>query len=347
MNSAQPSAQADPSLRLDILAPDLGRGGWGPIQRMVQLAASTVPARVVEAGSRPVTRLSKLRLLRGRPRPRPQQRGSERHLLVIAPLPGSLDALLTLPNLREYSTISGWVIDSFWHERIPRIVRARGWYDRLYVMDEDDVAAWSGASGVPVSALPWATDTRAARETMAAKSTDLLRVGRQPAAWDDDARTAEAAREHGLTFQGRPGFGSTEEESQRLLHAELASARAVLAFTNLSSPADYTHPTRDYLTGRWADALGHGCVMVGQVPGSASARQLVPAWAQLTVPANSLARGMGAIAEAAPSWDDALHDRIRAHAREHLDWRHRFAVIARDLGLEAPVIAGAPPQHEG
>ncbi|WP_246956552.1 glycosyltransferase family 1 protein [Brachybacterium sp. Marseille-Q7125] len=315
---------------VDILAPDIARGGWGPIQAMVHLAVRYFDARLLSPADHPVTRRTKLRLLR----PRPRSGGSGgRALLVIAPLPGSLDSVLNLPaqQLAEYSSISAWVIDSFWHERIPRIARAKGWLDRLYVMDADDAEPWRAATKLPVSVLPWGTDTQRAGLGSGPVTVDLLRVGRQSEPWDDDATTALMAREAAVCFHGRPGFGADEAQSQHLLHQALDRSRAVLAFTNLRSPANYTHPTRDYLTGRWTDALAHGCVMVGEVPGSSSARELVPKWAQLTVPADDPRTGLEMVAQARLGWDEALRERIRAHAREKLDWRLRFARIAEDL----------------
>lgn len=224
---------------VDILAPDIARGGWGPIQAMVHLAVRYFDARLLSPADHPVTRRTKLRLLR----PRPRSGGSGgRALLVIAPLPGSLDSVLNLPaqQLAEYSSISAWVIDSFWHERIPRIARAKGWLDRLYVMDADDAEPWRAATKLPVSVLPWGTDTQRAGLGSGPVTVDLLRVGRQSEPWDDDTVTAERA---GVRFGGRPGFGADEAQSQQMLHEALDGSRAVLAFTNLRSPPG-THTPR-------------------------------------------------------------------------------------------------------
>lgn len=333
-------AQRSPT-SLDVLLVGGAQAGWGPIASMARSASTALGGTLIESEpSSNLGRARKLRLLA------PRRRSGGRRLLMIAPLPGSLDALVNDPSLRgRYDQVFAWVIDSFWHERIPRIARS-GWIDRFYVMDPDDVEAWSAATCRPVAALPWGADVLGASDPDE-RDLDLLRVGRQPEAWDDDRATAELAASHGLAFAGRPPFGDDEAQSQRLLHEQLHRSHAVLAFSNRLSPAPYTHPTREYLTGRWTDALAHGCVMVGGVPRCTAADDLVPGFARLDVPADDPRAAMAMIAEARADWTPELAQRIRAHARAELDWHHRFAVVAADLGITAPALETALASLQG
>lgn len=321
----------DPHIELDIVVIGEMDGGWAPVGALAELAGRSLGAQLDVLAGRGSRRGDRVRALV------PPGRRSGRHLLLIAPLPGSLGAITRLDRgwVRSHTSITAWVVDSFWHERIPRVVRRGGWFDRLYVMDEDDVPAWSAATPAPVRALPWGADTLAVPAVPELDNT-LLRVGRQPDAWDDDQITARRARAAGLAFRGRPGFGASTAEARAMLHRELARTRGVLAFGNAASPAGYTHPHREYLTGRWTEALAHGCVMVGRVPHAHSARELVPDFAHLEVSPTDPEGALHRIAEQTPRWDRALRERIRAHARARLDWRHRLAVIAADLDLTAP-----------
>ena len=44
----------------------------------------------------------------------------------------------------------------------------------------------------------------------------------------------------------------------------LAQAKFTLSFSNLVSPDVQTHPKREYITGRWTDALSAGATVVGR-----------------------------------------------------------------------------------
>ena len=257
-------------------------------------------------------------------------------MLVIAPHPGALYTAVThqRPGIRR---LHAWVIDSFWWEWIPRAARS-DWYDRLYVTDRQDVDTWASASPAEVSVLPWGADALAAIESVETKDIDLLRVGRQPAAWDDDATVAEVAALHGLAFHGRPAFGASASEASRALHSAYRRSRAVLAFHNLASPAPYVHGSRTYLTGRWVDALAHGALVVGRAPTSATAREIVPEWATVEIDPHSLEPGMRAIAGALADWSPRTAKRIQEHAARELDWRWRLRTIAADLDRATPVL---------
>ena len=104
---------------------------------------------------------------------------------------------------------------------------------------------------------------------------DLQRLGRQPATWEDDEKTADDARKLGLRFEGRPSFSGNLIEGQHTLDRAMGRAKFVLAFSNLHSPAEYTHPTREYLTGRWTQALAGGATVAGIAPRCRATRELL------------------------------------------------------------------------
>ena len=70
----------------------------------------------------------------------PRIRGKGRTAIVIASDPGQLYAIAQ-PRLvaRRYAEIYGWVIDSFWDDRIPAIA-TNGTYNTVFVADRDERA---------------------------------------------------------------------------------------------------------------------------------------------------------------------------------------------------------------
>ncbi|WP_214467929.1 glycosyltransferase family 1 protein [Microbacterium flavescens] len=326
-------SEAPADTLIDVLYTDLGRG-WVPITRLASLTARVLGARLVTFRSRRYER--QLALFAARQR-LPPRRGGERIALVIAARPEHLTAVLRLgPLTSRYASVVGWVIDSFWHERIPYVSRT-GRFDRIYVTDEDDVGDWrSACATTPIHVLPWGADT--AQAVPVRKTVDIQRLGRMPPAWDDDAEGSGWARAQHLDYRGRPSFGQDDAEAQRNVDDALAVARFVLAFSNLTSGASYTHPTRDYLTARWTDGLAHGAVVAGAAPASTTARELLWPGATLELPPDDLRGGMALLAEANSGWTPETAEANRRRARDLLDWRLRIAVIARDLGITSAIL---------
>lgn len=315
---------------IDIVTVGVTKQGWGPIQALTDLAVRALDARHVQIPERePYPRWFNARGLV------PTRRAKNgRHAVIIAGVPGQLRALLERPLwLGSYESVSAWVIDSFWDDRVPRSIQGARHLDHVWVADADDIQPWERMFPGGVGLLPWGADTLAARaHSHNAKDIDLLRTGRQPAAYDDDSATATEAERRGIAFHGRPAFGATEAESQANLRGALARAKGVLAFTNLVDSTTYTHPTKEYITGRWTDAAAHGAVCIGKRPGTATSREMIPDFARLEISHEALARGMSEIERWLESYSSSEATRIRAHAADVLDWRHRLAIIADTLG---------------
>ncbi|RUQ34309.1 hypothetical protein D8M33_01190 [Micrococcus sp. HSID17245] len=324
------------SMQIDILFIRPGGTGWGPVTELVQLVRRIFAARVIEVDDRgDVSALRKVAtaLPRGRRRP-------GHHLLVVAANPAAV-AHLSHPRLwlPGYESVAAWIIDSFWTDRTPRILRSRPHVDQLFITDPGLVDEWRTISGLPVACLPWGTDTARFPLAEGEKPVDLLRLGRQPAAWDDDAATAAAAAGHGLVFAGRPAMSEDHLKNQANVRAALLHAKLVLAFSNLVSPAPYTHPTRDYLTGRWMDALAAGCRVVGVAP-RAAPRQL---WdgATLEISPTNPDVAWETLARAVGEWTLDASLRTQRMARRHLDWRLRLRGLCATMGWPLPPVLAA------
>jgi hypothetical protein len=317
---------------LTIVYGRLGGVGWHPVTALAELAAELLEARLVTVPADNLMRHA-ARLASGLPRHR--GRGT---CLVIASQPRQLFSLLQPPYLlRGYAQVAGWVIDSFWHERIPRGTRIRSHYDRLFVTDPDDLEPWSDATRLPVSCLPWGADVLRLGSDQPDRPVDLQRVGRQPAAWDDDLATDQLMRGLGLTFRSRPPMSETAGENQALLARTFSNAKFTLSFSNVVSPAGYTHPTREYLTARWTDALAAGAVVAGIRPKSAATRSLL--WPEATLELPSAAptpEALQQLRKAVELWTPERARHNHRIARQNLDWRWRLQELAHTLNVQAP-----------
>lgn len=231
--------------------------GWHPITYMVNLAAELFDADLVTQTLRHQDMSSTLRKLSCFRRPR----GIE-PCLFICRTPMDLNMVSTIVQwYRRFNRIVVWVIDSFLHETIPWIARLARPYDAFFVTHLEDMQPWTRATRRPVQWLPWGADVLRLGSDNPQRSCDLLRVGRQPASWNDDRRTESLFRDASIRFRGRPPFFDHAGEAQSQLMKHYADTRFTLAFSNSVDSRPYTHQTRQYITGRWSDALasrGHG-----------------------------------------------------------------------------------------
>jgi hypothetical protein len=304
--------------------------GWDPINHMVRLATELLEAEQVDlppGGPSSLDRL--LAVLSGRRR----VRGGERCLLVCAS-PSDLNRVLDIERWRSrFEVLGAWVIDSFGVEIIPRTIRRARPFDHLFVTGAEDVERWSELTRTPTTCLPWGSDVLRLGSANGRRELDLLRVGRQPPAWDDDAATARAAAAVGISFHPRPdGQGLSPFENQRLLMQKYSNAKFALAFSNIANPTPFTHPHRQYLTGRWVDALASGAVVAGVCPREPSIERTLWPSATLELTGVDLGRGLREIAAALPTWHAGIATENHAWSLRRLDWRWRFEALALRFG---------------
>ncbi len=309
-----------------IVCEELGEG-WGPISYMVRLCAELFEAElVILRGQTRVGVLQKLRALA------PRRRGSETCLLVSGN-PRHLGSVLKIEGWRRrFGQIAAWVIDGFWSDAIPRIAHDMKIFDQFFITTDEDVDDWRELTRCPVSSIPWGSDVLRLGTPRAKRSVDILRVGRQPFEWDDDAVTCAAARAKGLKFRGRPESLSDAIENQRMLMRRYGDSKFLLAFSNTAHGSPHTHPTRAYLTGRWTDGLAAGAIIAGIAPKSPTADRLLWPGATLNLGGVRLEDGLAILAEAVASWRPEQAAANYSMALQHLDWRWRFAAIAAALG---------------
>lgn len=272
--------------------------GWSPVSHMVRMASRLFSASVdvVEAARRPPLWIRAGSLLRKR-----VVTGNEaENCLVICASPADLLHLIEVPGWRRrFRFAAAWVIDSFWIDWIPRTVRRSMPFDHVFITSGEDIDGWHRMCGTRPSWLPWGTDALDLGSGGSQRQWDLTRVGRQPAGWDDDDLTLAEAESHGIRFRGRPRELVTDPISnQRLLMQAYAQTKFTLAFSNLANPTNYTHPTREYITGRWVDALAAGATVAGCTPRGSCIGGLLWPGATLAFGTTDRAAGLHVLAEA-------------------------------------------------
>ncbi|MFV0452698.1 MAG: hypothetical protein ACK5LS_10750 [Propioniciclava sp.] len=307
--------------------------GWDPVTLMGELLAESLSAELVRVPHA----ATDARWRRGLA-VLPRRRGTD-VTIVVAPQPVHLAAMLDAHHwLSGSAMVAGWVIDAFWTDRIPRMARRGGHLDHLFVTDAEVMLPWRQATGVPTSWLPWGTDAWRHGSRADDRPVDLQRIGRQPAGWDHDETVAARLARDELTFAGRPPFAAAVADNLALVHRAMARAKYVLAFSNRFSPAAYTHPDREYLTGRWLDALANGAGLAGIPPRCAAAERLLWPGALVELGIEPETATITTLREAANAWTPGFAAQTHRRALQTLDWRWRFGELVTTLGLDAPVL---------
>ena len=328
--------------RTRVIYTDPGGRGWATVALLAELLAHCLDAELVTTSTRP--RLDRVRRAAGEA---PRRRGSGT-CVVVAPQPAHLGSLIDASYLlRGYDRVVGWVIDSFLDDRIPRMAQGRGHFDQLFITDVELVETWADRTGTATEWLPFGSNVLDQARLPEDRPVDLLRVGRQPDAWDDNDVVARAAAKQGLAFDAGPPLDPDPRRNQASLLEAMRGAKMTLSFTNLVSPAVYTHPTRDYVTGRWTDALASGASVAGIPPRCEAGPRMLWEDGLVRLPGTDLDAGLEVIAAAAGAWQPQDAAANHLHALRTLDWRLRFKVLTDSIDLAAPRLDDELARLEG
>lgn len=320
--------------RIDVAIPPGAAAGWAPIVGLGHLAARLFGGEVVNYPADYPGKVQKLWGLRPRGAGR-QDAG----LLALLYGPSDITKLRQSLAFRGgYRFVVAWIIDSFWEDPRVRGFEFRG-VDLLCITRKEEAGYYRRLAGCPVLALNWGADVLGQGSGAAERPVDLLRLGRQPVAWDNDAETAAVAAEYGLSFAGRPPLIDDPLANQRGIMAAYGRAKYLIAHSNLTSVEANTHKTKEYITARWTDALASGCSVAGLQPTrDSSYRDLFWPGATLEFDRVDLRHNMSALAEAVAAWTPEQARHNHRMALQRLDWRHSLGKIADAVSVGAPAL---------
>jgi hypothetical protein len=307
--------------------------GWEPITYMIHLAAELFEAELLTIDRQKPSFFEQLEaaFLSW------QKRQGHESCLLICPNPSDLMYLLLIKNWRkQFRYIAAWIIDSFWLDWIPKVVEFSRLFDHLFVTTEEDIPEWNRIMRTPTTWLPWGADVFRLGGKDTERMWDLTRIGRQPPEWDNDSTTQQLCVNSNLRFHGRLQVFDSATKTQRMLTQLYRQTKFLLAFSNAVNPTAYTHPTRQYLTARWTDALACGAIVAGIPPKEPSIERLLWDGAILNLGSVRIEDGLQVIADAVKSWSAEDAKKNHEYALKRLDWRWRFEVIA-DVLNESPM----------
>lgn len=306
---------------------------WAPVLHMQNLLASLTGAEIHHVA--PSSNRLQSFLNRRRPGFRSKEPGVA---LCITPKGTNIPSFVTaLRKLGGFSRVAMWIIDSFWTDWVlhERSLIDRHFDDILY-MQSFDTDFYRKLFGDRSLCLGWGSDALNLGGAEVTRNHDLLRVGRQPPGWDDDAETERACVARGLSFEGRPPT-PTGPVLETLMRNHYSRAKFVVAHSNIAAPAPYTHPTKAYITGRWTDALACGTVVAG-VPPVGDTNLIDWPESLLVLPTIDRDAGLDQIAAAAAEWTPEVARQNYLGALRKLDWRWRFRSVVNHLEIEVPAL---------
>lgn len=316
---------------LIILYNDWKHPAWAPISHMARLGAALFDAPLLSPRTRTPGILQKLSYAVPRRRD-----PAKPNCLVIANHPGELHVLACHEGWRSaFNKVAAWIIDSFWIGFLPSsgIIKA---YDHFFITHGNDVDKFEAATKVPTSALTWGADVLGLGGADAQKDIDLLRVGRQPASWNDDESNQKLFESAGVAYHGRPPTASDPAQHYRNVFDFYRRSKFVLTHTNLVDDSTHTHRTKEYVTARWTDALACGCVVIGVQPTTDYAMR-AHFWPEATVNLSTPVRdeAVADVERAISRWSPDRAQRNYREALMRLDWRWRFREVAEALGISS------------
>lgn len=308
--------------------------GWTPVRHMVSLAADLYDAEIVKISPNG----SKIKLVISAVLGRKRNK-KKPNALIIVPYYADFQQICEIPNWRSsFNKISVWVFDSFWTNRLVNFPISR-LIDYLYIAVGTDLAHYQKKAKVKTGYLPWGSDVlNFGGVSSTDREIDLLRLGRQPADWENDKETLELLQDIEINYHGRPpNLEHTGSSQKSLLELYMKKSKFVLAHTNFVDDSLYTHPTKEYITARWTDSLACGCIVAGCPPKTDCAyNELLWPGALLEFGSGNRANALPLLEQAIKSWTplDALYN--YRMSLEKLDWRWRFKSIADQLEMSFP-----------
>lgn len=319
------------------------RGGWYPIQNLARLTAELFGSKLIITDAPPRSRVRELGWrLRGK------SSDGDRCAVLIATGTPELSNFLEFPGFRDrYSFIVAWIVDSFATEDLPP-QRVLDHYDLLIQMSPIDQDYYASLVGGRSRYLPFGSDVLRLGGFEGDRDIDLLRVGRQPPTWNDDAASKHDCETAGVSFHGRPPKQKNAAEDMEGLARFYRRSKFTIAHSNLVAPTKGTHPTKEYISARWMDSVSNGTVVAGIHPRTDPSIEHI-LWPDALLDLDGIERASN-IEQLKPHIGAWTAERARYNYRmalERLDWRWRLRDLASWIGISVPKVDDELAEIEG
>ena len=260
-------------------------------------------------------------------------------LLVVAREPSDLRMVRALPNARKrFRKIVGYVIDSYFAEAFERSAKH---YDHIFSTTEEGAELLREKYGVSSSVLRQGFDCLRWADTEADRSIDVIGFGRQPDTYHRQFQAAFHTSKSRVLYLHSPIGTRTGVDvyiERPMVLKLLQRSKISLAFHMMVEPVGQRPRAAGFVTSRWLESLGTGCIVVGRRPPGAMAKDMFP-WpdALIDVP-DEPSRAVEFITSLLSEPNFLTETRARNVAemcRRH-DWRYRIRDIYEHLGMALP-----------
>jgi glycosyl transferase family 1 len=260
-------------------------------------------------------------------------------LLVVAREPSDLRMVYALPNARKrFRKIAGFVIDSYFAESFERSARL---YDHVFSTTEEGAELLRSRFGVSASVLRQGFDCLRWANTGADRSIDVIGFGRQPDSYHRGFQSAFHTSESKILYLHSPigtRTGADVYTERPMMLKLLQRSKMSLAFHLMVEPVGQRPRAASFVTSRWLESLGAGCLVLGKKPPGAMAQEMFP-WPDALIdlpdaPSRAVEFIMSLLSE--PNFISETRSRNVAEMCRRHDWRYRIRDIYQQLQLPLP-----------
>jgi hypothetical protein len=260
-------------------------------------------------------------------------------LFVVARAPSDLRMIRAVPHARKrFRMIVGYVIDSYFAETFEGSVQH---YDHVFSTTEEGSELLRRRFSVSSSVLRQGFDCLRWATADADRSIDVIGFGRQPESYHRRFQSAFHTSSSRVLYLHSPigaGSGAEVYTERPMMLKLLQRAKMSLAFHLLVEPVGQRPRAAGFVTSRWLESLGTGCVVLGKRPLGQMAEEMFP-WpdALIELP-DDPSRAVEFIASLLSDREFIAATRARnvAEMRRRHDWRYRIRDIYEQLGLPLP-----------
>jgi hypothetical protein len=260
-------------------------------------------------------------------------------LLVVAREPSDLRMVYAMANARKrFRRIVGYVIDSYFAESFERSVKQ---YDHIFSTTEEGADLVRTRYGVSSSVLFQGFDCLRWGSVDPDRSIDVIGFGRQPESYHRQFQAAFHTSDSKVLYLHSPigARAGTDVWTERPMMLKLLQRSKIsLAFHLLIEPVGRRPRAANFVTSRWFESLGTGCIVVGKKPPGQMAKDMFP-WPDALMDIPDDPPGAVEFIKSLLSRPDFIREtRIRnvlEMCRRH-DWRYRIRDIYQHLQLPLP-----------